>query len=87
MISESGERAVVIAPSALGSKDHPAGPFQSPAAENPPGDIPAVEDPSAESGGEVSVASFRTRQSPEFPEHGFQKQSLEGEKDTGFQSF
>ena len=26
MISESGGRAVVIAPSALGSKDHPAGP-------------------------------------------------------------
>ena len=30
MISESGGRAVVIAPSALGSKDHPAGPSKVP---------------------------------------------------------
>ena len=30
MISESGAQAVVIAPSALGSKDHPAGPSKVP---------------------------------------------------------
>ena len=30
MRSESGGRAVVIAPSALGSKDHPAGPTKVP---------------------------------------------------------
>ena len=58
MISESGGRAVVIVPSALGSKDHPTG-LPNPAAENPAGDIPAAEDLSAECR-EGSVASFQT---------------------------
>ena len=60
------------------------GGFQSPAAENPPGDVSAAEDPSAECG-EGSVASFQTWQSPEIPEHGFHKRSLEGRR--GFDIF
>ena len=61
-----------------------SGAFQSPDAENPPGDISAAEDPSVECG-EGSVASFQTWQSPEFPEHGLQKRSLEGRR--GFDIF
>ena len=44
---------------------------------NPLDYISAAEDPSAECGGEGSVARFQTWQYPEFPEHGFQKRSLE----------
>ena len=56
MRSESRRRAVVI----LGSrvKGPSNGAFPSPAAENPPGDMAAAEDPPAECG-EGSVASSR----------------------------
>ena len=77
---ESDGRAVVIAPSALGSKEQSSGAFPSPAAENPLGGVSAVEDPSAESGGEGSVASSRHDKSPEFPKGAFQKRCLEGRR-------
>ena len=44
-----------------------SGAFQSPAAENPSGDISAAEDPSAECGGEGSAASSRHDNLPRSP--------------------
>ena len=61
-----------------------SGAFQSPAAENPPGDIAAAEEPSAECR-EGSVASCRHDDLPRCPEHSFQKRSLEGRR--GFDNF
>ena len=66
MRSESGARAVDIAPSALGFKGPSSGAFQSPAAENPPVDIATAEDPSAECG-EGSVANSRHDNLPRCP--------------------
>ena len=67
MRSESRGRAGVIAPSALGSKDHPAGPSEVPLRRICQAiDIAVVEDPSAECG-EGSVASSRHDNLPRSP--------------------
>ena len=66
-MSESGGRAVVGAPSALGQKEQSSEAFQCPAPENPLGGVSAAEDPSAERGGEGSVACYRHDKSTVFP--------------------
>ena len=86
-IDEKLERGTSSCHYSLGSriKGPSSGVFQSPAAANPLGGTSAVKNPSAECGGEGSVASSRHDKSPEIPERGFQKRSLEGRR--GFDIF
>ena len=82
MRSESGGRAVVIAPVALGSKDHPARPSKVPhrrisQATYPPRSIRLRN---------VENAPWRVLDMTisRVPEHGFQKSSLEGRRSFDF---